>query len=598
MNVAIYARVSSVAQDVDLSITAQLKALSQYALTNGQTVTGEFVDEARSGRTANRPEFNRMVAQAKSSPPPFEAILVWKMSRFARNREDSVVFKSFLRKRGIQVISINESFDDGPSGRLVEGIIESIDEFYSDNLAQDVVRGMREAASRGFWVSSNTPYGYRRIKVQDGGKERTKLDIDAGAANLINEIFTHAEGGKGSKEIARLLNRNGVASPKGKRWGKSVIHGILTNLVYKGTLVYGKSGRMHGESGFPPVIVDGAVPVIVNPLRFDSLQASITSRAPKIRHPRRVASSYLLSGLIYCGKCGAKMFGHAAKSGRYHYYICGTAERSGKEECGADPVERSRIERQVLRRLLRVILQEPNLERIVELTNEYSRSHAASSVSVAAMFEADLADVRKRLTKLYEALESGEFSFSDLGPRIKRLRTDEDSLVAKLLDARAQAQGHEVRVVETEEVLNHLQDLRQLLDQGSPVQQKEFLASFVKKVTKAGDTVKIEYSLPLPPDHSSLADERVPRIDLSGGPGRVRTCDRSVMSRLLRSDAFCASPSPSPILNLSGFVRKSQTTRPLQSTLVCHQNGRMRGMSQARWYLARRATVPTVFTAS
>lgn len=160
MNVALYARVSSVAQDVDLSITAQLKALTLHALSNGHIVVGEFVDEARSGRTTDRPEFNRMVAVAKNLPKPFDTVLVWKMSRFARNREDSVVFKSFLRKHGIQVISINESFDDGPAGRLAEGIIESIDEFYSDNLAQDMVRGMREAASRGFWIPQDKGSGW------------------------------------------------------------------------------------------------------------------------------------------------------------------------------------------------------------------------------------------------------------------------------------------------------------------------------------------------------------------------------------------------------------------------------------------------------
>ena len=533
MNVALYARVSSVAQDVDLSISAQLKALHQHALSNGQMVVGEYVDEARSGRTADRPEFNRMVAAARSSTRPFDAVLVWKLSRFSRSREDSVVFKSFLRKRGIQVISINESFDDGPSGRLVEGIIESIDEFYSASLAQDVVRGMREAASRGFWVSSNTPYGYRRVRVHDGGRVRTRLDVDDAATPLVREIFNHAEGGKGSKEIAKILNRKGVTSPKGKRWGKSVIHGILTNPVYKGTLVFGKSGRMHGENGLDPVIVEDAVPAIVSPALFDSIQLSIASRAPEKVHPRRVGSSYLLSGLIHCGECGARMFGHAAKSGQYHYYICGRASSSGKQECSARPVERSEIEQQVLRRILRVILCEPNLERLVQLTNEYARANAESSVNTAELLDTDLANVRKRLMRLYEAIESGDLSNRDLAPRIKQLRDEEDSLVAGLLEVRSKASNHSVREIETAEILHHLEDLGGLLKTGSPAQQKEFLVSFISKITKSGDSVKIEYSLPVPPDISSLSDERVPRIDLSGGPDRVRTCDRSVMSRLL-----------------------------------------------------------------
>jgi DNA invertase Pin-like site-specific DNA recombinase len=133
--VAIYARVSSDRQDVDLSISAQLKALREYAARNGYTVIKEFVDEAESGRSTARPAFREMISIARMKHPPFQLILVWKLSRFARNREDSIIYKSLLRKQGIQIVSINEPIEDTPTGRLMEGIIEVIDEFYSSNLA-------------------------------------------------------------------------------------------------------------------------------------------------------------------------------------------------------------------------------------------------------------------------------------------------------------------------------------------------------------------------------------------------------------------------------------------------------------------------------
>lgn len=141
MRVAIYARVSSERQDTDLSISAQLKALREYAARNRYHVVREFVDEAESGRSIDRPSFKQMIATARQETPPFEAILVWKLSRFARNREDSIVYKSLLRKHSIQIVSINEPVEDTPSGRLLESIIEVIDEFYSANLSQDVLRG-------------------------------------------------------------------------------------------------------------------------------------------------------------------------------------------------------------------------------------------------------------------------------------------------------------------------------------------------------------------------------------------------------------------------------------------------------------------------
>ncbi|MCX6006852.1 MAG: recombinase family protein, partial [Chloroflexi bacterium] len=135
---AIYARVSSEKQDVDNSISAQLRALREFAVRNDYEVVMEFVDEAESGRTSARPQFLRMVAIAKRSPKLFDTILVWKYSRFARSREDSIVFKTMLRKVGVQVLSINEPVDDTPHGKLFEAIIESMDEFYSANLGEEV----------------------------------------------------------------------------------------------------------------------------------------------------------------------------------------------------------------------------------------------------------------------------------------------------------------------------------------------------------------------------------------------------------------------------------------------------------------------------
>ena len=174
--VALYARVSSDRQDVDLSVAAQLRALRDYAEKNGYLVAREYVDEAESGRIADRPQFRKMLEEATRHNAPFHEILVWKFSRFARKREHAVAFKAMLRKKGVRVVSITEHADDSPTGKLMEAIIESVDEFYSENLAQEVTRGMREAASRGFWVASRVPYGYNKLMVQDGANKRPTLD--------------------------------------------------------------------------------------------------------------------------------------------------------------------------------------------------------------------------------------------------------------------------------------------------------------------------------------------------------------------------------------------------------------------------------------
>ena len=212
---ALYARVSSDRQDVDLSVAAQLRALRDYAEKNGYVVAREYIDEAESGRIADRPQFRRMLDEASLSDSPFQEILVWKFSRFTRKREHAVAFKSMLRKRGIRVTSITEHADDSPTGKLMEAIIESLDEFYSENLAQEVLRGMREAASRGFWISTYSPYGYRKVQVQDGAKKRPKLELDPPADGVVRRIFQMALLGTSTLDVTKTLNREGIASPQG-----------------------------------------------------------------------------------------------------------------------------------------------------------------------------------------------------------------------------------------------------------------------------------------------------------------------------------------------------------------------------------------------
>ena len=131
---ALYARVSSDRQDVDLSVSAQLRALKEYAKANGYSIAREYIDEAESGLVADRPQFREMIEEGSKSNAPFQVILVWKFSRFTRKREHAVAFKSMLRRKGIRVVSITEQAEDNATGRLLEGIIESVDEFYSENL--------------------------------------------------------------------------------------------------------------------------------------------------------------------------------------------------------------------------------------------------------------------------------------------------------------------------------------------------------------------------------------------------------------------------------------------------------------------------------
>ena len=352
---ALYARVSSDRQDVDLSVTAQLKALRDYAKANGHSVAREYVDEAESGRITDRPQFRKMIEEGGRQNAPFQVILVWKFSRFTRKREHAVAFKSMLRRKGIRVVSITEHADDSPTGKLMEAIIESLDEFYSENLAQEVTRGMREAASRGFFLGSKAPFGYTRVKVNDGVKERPTLEVDPGTAPIVKEIFESSLRGNGLKEICRGLNDRGVTN-KGRRWHKNGLHYVLTNEAYTGTAVWGRTTK--GEPAADPVRVEGAWEPLVSGKLFGKVQQALRERAPAAQRPARVGSKFLLSGLLRCGLCGKPYTGQGAKSGRFAYYVCGTLHREGAGTCKARYLNAPKTEAFILDKIKERILTE------------------------------------------------------------------------------------------------------------------------------------------------------------------------------------------------------------------------------------------------
>ena len=515
---ALYARVSSDRQDVDLSVAAQLRALRDFAERDGYVVAREYIDEAESGRVADRPQFRKMLDEAQRADAPFQEILVWKFSRFTRKREHAVAFKSMLRRRGIRVTSITEHADDTPTGKLMEAIIESVDEFYSENLAQEVTRGMREAASRGFFLGSRAPYGYRRVKVDDGGKERPTLEIDLAAAPIVQEMFERSARGQGLKEICKDLQERGITK-SGKRWQKNMLHYVLTNEAYTGTAVWGKTAKDGKEPD--PVRVTDAWPAIISRELFDAVQAALHARAPKVQSPARTGSKFLLSGLLRCGRCGKPYTGQSAKSGRFAYYVCNKLLREGAGACDAQYLNATRMEDNVVANIMGRILNEQTITELVQLVAEEVDGMAAEHASQLTIVEADLDDVRRRLEKLYDALENSDLTYEALSPRILKLRQQEDQLAAARDDAVRQLEKRRADLPSTPEIKRYVANFREFLAAGTIPERKALIRNFVKGIKVDGDDVSIRYTIPMPSDGAIQDNESVLDFVQSGPPTRT-----------------------------------------------------------------------------
>ena len=527
---ALYARVSSVRQDVDLSVSAQLRALKDYAKANGYSVAREYVDEAESGRVADRPQFREMIEEGGKPNASFEVILVWKFSRFTRKREHAVAFKSMLRRKGIRVVSITEHADDSPTGKLMEAIIESVDEFYSENLAEDVTRGMREAASRGFFLGSKAPFGYRRIKVSDGVKERPTLEVDPTTAPVVKEIFEKSLNGYGLKEICKTLNDRGVTI-RGKRWYKGGLHYLLTNEAYTGTAVWGLKSK--GEKSQEPVKVQGAWPALVSRDLFDDVQRAMRERAPMVQRPGRVGSKFLLSGLLKCGVCGRPYSGQGAKSGQFAYYVCGTLFREGAGTCSARYLNAPKVEEFIVEKIRERILTEETIVELVTLVAEEIDAMAGELSGRLDVVEAELGDVRKRLEKLYEALETSELTLEVLSPRIFSLRHREEQLEAAMDDAERQLEQRRVELPSTEEIKGYVADFREFLKEGTFPERKALIRNFVQGIEVVGDEATLTYTVPMPRDGVTRESASVLDFVQSGPPKWDRTTNNRVALEIL-----------------------------------------------------------------
>ncbi len=494
--VALYARVSSDRQDVDLSVAAQLRALREYAQKNDYVVVREYVDEAESGRVADRPEFRKMIDEAAKPEAPFREILVWKFSRFTRKREHAVAFKSMLRRKGVRVVSITEQAEDNATGRLLEGIIESVDEFYSENLAEEVRRGMREAASRGFWVASRTPYGYNRVMVQDGAKKRPTLEIDPDTAPVVKRIFDMAESATGMTEITRTLNGEGIASATGKLWSKNGVHFILRNEVYTGTLLWGTTGKVKSD----PVRIEKAFPAVVSKAQFNRVKRLMRSRAPKRNHPRRVGSSYLLSGLVRCKSCNRALSGQDAKSGQFAYYVCQSIMKRGKNACTTPRLNARRFEEMVVERIRENVLTESNITELVKIVDEEMDGVAAEQRKRLETIEAELDEVKRKLGRVWHLVENTDLDMADASERIREHRERQQRLEDSAAEARTILSQRREVLDDVETIATYAQDMSEFLKESELTERRAFIESFVKEIVVMPDNALLRYTIPMPQD--------------------------------------------------------------------------------------------------
>lgn len=477
----IYARYSC-SNQTEQSIEGQLHDCQKYAENNNIQVIGRYIDRAYSATSDRRPEFQRMIKD--SSKRLFDMVLVWKLDRFSRNRYDSAIYKSKLKKNGVRVVSVTENISDNPEGILMESILEGYAEYYSAELGQKVKRGMRETAAKGR-ITGHVPFGY---KVS----ENNTYEVDPVNAYAVKKIFEMYVTGMTHKEISAWLIDNGYKTSYGNEFTPPAIRTVLTRKRYTGTYTYADA-VFHDESQR-----------IIDDETYAAAQRLLESNCKEgARHKAR--TQYLLYGKLICGKCRKMMHGECGRGGngtKYYYYKCTARKKQGT--CDKKPIPKDYIEDYVIDNILNKVLNTALTDKIIDTIMKIQDS--AKEHPEIALLKSSLTEVEKRISNLLNAMEQGVITTSTKD-RLEELEGMQTTIRAELAEAELNN-----RKISRSELQIFFKNLRSI-DIKDYSSKRTLIDTFVNKILLWDDKIIIIYNFtPMLDSKNDLPEEELDNI--------------------------------------------------------------------------------------
>ena len=469
---AAYIRVSTEDQ-IEFSPDSQLEKIKLYAERNQILLPKEFIflDEGISGRNAaKRPAFNEMIGLAKRKPKPFDVILVWKYSRFARNREDSVVYKSMLRKDlNIDVVSISEDVGDDKMSILFEAMIEAMDEYYSINLAEEVKRGMTEKAKRG-GVLSIPAFGYK--------VENNEFVTIPEEAEIIRKVFNDYACGKGFLSIAKALNAMGVKTHRGNKIENRTVEYWLNNPVYIGKTRWNPDGKLsRNYTSCTAIISNGTHTPIIDTKTWDKVQKKMKEQKAKFRkyyNPDRKDLSHWLSGIVRCEKCGAVL------SNQGGFFGC---SNRGRGTCtGVGYIKSNKLDSIIFKALSDIKLPNVTLEFAEPEPDVQSDSNDDSIIILAQIQRLEI-----RMERIKSAYESGADTLEEYKASKKNILSEINDLKKALEKSREDPPKQKVEICN--ESIRRLTDILQDASVGN-IEKNKAARTIFKEIVKGGEDGK------------------------------------------------------------------------------------------------------------
>ncbi|MBQ8207359.1 MAG: recombinase family protein [Clostridia bacterium] len=459
----IYARFSSHNQREE-SIEQQVAECRAYAAANGLKIIDTYADSAKSGRTDRRAQFQKLQRDAKKGK--FQTIIAYKSNRIARNMLNAMIFESEMEQIGIKVLYAKEEFGNTAAGRFALRTMMNVNQFFSENMGEDIKRNQADNAQN---CRANGPASFGYKVGADG-----KFVINEDEAPIVKEIFEKTAEGDTFTKIKDSLNSMGIRTRRGGMWTKSSFYNILHNERYIGYYI------------FDEVKIEGGMPQIVSKELFYKVQ----ERLKKKKNPQgrvRNDSEYLLTGKLFCCKCGDHMIGMSgtSRSGTlHHYYVCNDKRSSGN--CDKKNVRRDAIEKEIARGIKDYILQPNVISWMADTVMAYQKSR--EDEPDYKILKESLSDVKKSIKNIVSAIEQGIFT-SSTKARLDELEAEQKDLTAKLA-----VMNNESFKVTREQIVAYFESYKDGNIEDIDFQRMLF-DTFVTKIFLFDDHVKIIFDI-------------------------------------------------------------------------------------------------------
>ena len=497
VKVATYARFSSNNQREE-SIMSQQRHMHKYIAQKGYLLVEEYVDEALTGTNTNRPAFKKMIDDAKQHK--FDVVIVHKMDRFARSVYDTLDVKKQLLMYGVTIESVIDKFESTPEGDLQQIIQLGINEYYSKNLAREVMKGLSENAYQAKHNGGIPLYGY------DVDPETKKYIINEHEAGAVRIIFNKIIQGFSYRELAEYLNLLGYRTKIGNKFSAtSSFYDILTNPKYKGEYVFNRSvskpkqlgmKRSHRKNKNEEEIirVPNGVPAIVDEETFELVQKLLKQRR-RSKGQHKAKEVYLLTGLVECAECGSAYHGSSRIGGRnkskYVSYRCSKRKKL-ENPCKCKEINKTLLDEFVVNQLYTTLLNQTNLEQLLEEVNVKLKQKYADMDQDLPKLQKQLDEVNQKISNLVQAIAMGGLSSLDtITQEIQRLEHDKVKLTELVQENQIKKESLTLTLDQLKQVLD---ESKQYMLSNHDDMVKYILSRFIHKIIIGNETIIVNYN--------------------------------------------------------------------------------------------------------